>query len=79
MSRTAASYTKPLKGNGAWSDYNNRKRERNNYTYRIDCTGGYYVVNGQRMEEDEFNNMLPIGLINRSSHVHLDPRQKYMV
>lgn len=77
MGQTSAERTKPLKGNGAWLEYNHTKRERQNYTYRIDCTGGYYLVNGQRVEESEFNNLFPIGLIYRSNHHHLDSRQNF--
>ena len=73
--RTTASYSKPLIGNGAWAKYCNIKRERQNYSYRFDCTGGYYMVNGERVEESEFNNLFPIGLINRSTHTRLDSRQ----
>ena len=76
MSLTKGERSKPLIGNGAWLSYATNKRERQNYTFRIDCSGGYYLVNGQRMEESEFNQMLPIGLINRSTHSHLDSRQR---
>lgn len=76
MSLTKGERSKPLKGNNAWLQYCQMKRERNNHTYRIDCTGGYYLVNGQRMEEAEFNALYPIGLINRSLHEHLDSRQR---
>ena len=75
MSMTKGQRSKPLIGNGAWAEYCNRKRERNNYTYRIDCTGGYYLINGERVEESEFNQLFPIGLINRSLHDRLDCRQ----
>jgi len=76
MSQSAANYSKPLNGNGAWADYSQRKRERSNHTYRIDCNGGYYLVNGQRMEENEFNSIFSVGLINRSLHPRLDSRQE---
>lgn len=76
MGQTIAERSKPLTGNGAWAEYCKRKVARSNYTYRIDCTGGYYVVDGQRVEESEFNAMLPIGLINRSNHIRLDSRQE---
>lgn len=76
MSMTKGDRSKPLHGNGAWAAYCQTKRERQNHTYRIDCTGGYYLVNGQRVEESEFNAMFPIGLINRCTHEHIDSRQK---
>jgi len=77
MSRTAASYSKPLTGNGAWASYCQNKQARNKYTFTIDCDGTcYYMVEGTRVTESEFNQMFPIGLINRSLHEHLDSRQK---
>lgn len=75
MSLTIGDRSKRLNGNGAWAQYCNRKRERNDYTYRIDCTGGYYLINGERIEESEFNQLFPIGLIDRSTHTRLDCRQ----
>ena len=78
MSRTKAEFTKPLLGNGAWANYVANKRERQNFTLRINCDGEcYYFKGGLILSENEFNQMLPIGLINRSTHEHLDPRQNY--
>jgi len=76
MGYTIGDRSKDLNGNGSWAEYCHIKRSRNNYTYRIDCTGGYYLVNGQRMEESEFNNLFPIGLIDRSKGDRLDSRQR---
>ena len=76
MSRTAASYSKPLTGNGEWAAYVTNKEARNKYTCTIDCDGNcYYMVEGTRVTESEFNQMFPIGLINRCTHRHLDSRQ----
>ena len=76
MSMTAASRTNPLKGNGAWASYVANKEARNKYTCTIECDGNcYYMVEGTRVTESEFNQMFPIGLINRSLHDRLDSRQ----
>lgn len=75
MSRTKAEFTKPLIGNGGWANYAANKRERQNYTLRIDCEGNFfYFKGGEQMTEAEFNSRYPIGLINRSSHTNLDSR-----
>jgi hypothetical protein len=74
---TTANRTKPLIGNGAWAVYVSNKEARNKYTCTIDCEGEcYYMVEGSRVTESEFNQMFPIGLIYRSTHRHLDSRQQ---
>ena len=76
MSRTTASYSKPLTGNGGWANYAANKRERQNYTLRIDCEGNcFYFKGGEQMTEAEFNSRYPIRLIYTSNHHHLDSRQ----
>lgn len=78
MSRTTAEFSKPLKGNGAWVEYVKRKRERSNYTCRIDGQGNVTYFQGSViLTEKEFNEMLPIGLINRSAFENLDSRKDY--
>jgi len=74
MGTSKGNLSKPLNLTG-FADYCNRKRERQNYSFRIDCSGGYYLVNGQRMEENEFNNLFPIGLIDQAKGERLDSRQ----
>lgn len=74
---TKADRTKQLPFNGVVIQYCQNKRERQNHTFRIDETGrGYYLVNGVEMDEKDFNNAYPIGLIDRSKG-HLDTRQLY--
>lgn len=70
---------KPLNGNGSWLQYALNKRERNNYTVRFNCEGEcYYIKGGQQLTEQEFNELLPIGLINRSKYSdRADSRQNY--
>lgn len=76
MSLTKGERSKPHNGNGAWANYAANKRERLNYTLRIDCEGNcYYFKDGETLTESEFNSRLPIGLINRCTHRHLDSRQ----
>ena len=77
MGTSKANLSKPLNGNGAWAAYVSNKEARNKYTCTIDCDGNcYYMVEGTRVTESEFNQMFPIGLINRSTHEHLDSRQR---
>jgi hypothetical protein len=77
MSTTSGNRSKPLNGNGAWAAYVVNKQARNRYSFTIDCEGEcYWMVEGTRVTETEFNQMFPIGLINRSTHDHLDSRQK---
>lgn len=76
MSMTIGNRSKPLIGNGAWANYAANKRERQNYTQRFDCEGNcYFFKDGETLTESEFNNRLPIGLIDRSNHIRLDSRQ----
>jgi hypothetical protein len=76
MSMTVGNRSKPLNGNGAWANYVANKRERQNFTLRINCEGEcYYFKGGLILSENEFNEMFPIGLINRSNHERLDSRQ----
>ncbi len=76
MGHTIGERSKPLNGNNAWANYAANKRERQNYTLRIDCEGNcFYFKGGEQMTESEFNNRFPIGLINRCTHRHLDSRQ----
>ena len=78
MGQTSAERTKNLKGNGAWSAYVSNKQARAKYTCTIECDGSYYyMVEGTRVTESEFNQMFPIGLIYRSNHHHLDSRQNF--
>ena len=76
MGLTHAERSKPLNGHGAWANYAANKRERLNYTLKIDCEGNcFYFKGGEQMTESEFNCRYPIGLINRSLHDRLDSRQ----
>ena len=77
MGYTIGDRSKDLHGNGAWANYVMTKRNRANYTCRIDCEGEcYYLVDGQQLSEQEFNNLFPIGLIDRSKGERLDSRQR---
>lgn len=77
MSLTIGERSKKLNGNGAWANYAVNKRERQNYTLRIDCEGNaYYMGKAGLFTEQEFNQFLPIGLIDRSAHIRLDSRQR---
>lgn len=76
MSMTVGNRSKPLNGNGAWAAYVSNKEARNKYTFTIDCEGEcYWMVEGTKVTESEFNQMFPIGLIDRSNHRRLDCRQ----
>lgn len=76
MSMTIGNRSKPLIGNGAWAVYVTNKEARNKYSFTIECSGEcYWIVEGTRVTESEFNQMFPVGLINRCTHRHLDSRQ----
>lgn len=77
MSRTTADQTKPKYFNGSVSAYVKNKEARNKYTFTIDSNGeSYYMVDGKKLSEKEFNAMFPIGLINIGWKEHLDSRQR---
>lgn len=77
MGQTIAERSKPLTGNGAWAAYVSNKESRAKYTCTIECDGNcFYMVEGTRVTESEFNQMFPIGLIDRSAHIRLDSRQR---
>lgn len=61
---------------GASSEYVNTKRQRSNYTCTITPQGNcFYLVDGSEVSEKQFNDMFPIGLINKSDKIRLDSRQ----
>ena len=74
---TKGNRTKHLTSNGAVVQYCINKLNRNKYTFTIDCEGEcYYLVEGVKVTESEFNQMFPIGLINHSRYnERLDSRQ----
>lgn len=46
------------------ADIVNNKRERNNFTFRIEPDGSYYyLVEGNKVSESDFNTMLPIDAV----------------
>jgi len=69
--------TKANVSNGAFSKYVERKQMHQKVTFRIKCDGSTcYVLNGLEMSENQFRELYPIGLIDRSRHTNrADPRQ----
>lgn len=62
-----AQKAKPI-NNNAIHTYIQMKQFRNDATFRICCDGScYWIVNGHQLTEDEFNNLYPLGLLNRQT------------
>lgn len=77
MSMTVGNRSKPLNGNGAWAAYVVNKQARNRYSFTIDCEGEcYWMVEGTRVTETEFNQMFPLEVIRESKGARLDGKQR---
>lgn len=60
----------------AFQEYVRNKEIKQRTPFHIEPTGnGYYLFDGNKVNEKDFNIMFPTGLINRCRHEHLDGRQ----
>lgn len=59
--------TKPI-NNKAIHSYIQMKMFRSQCTFTITCEGEmYWTVNGHKMSDQQFNEMYPLGLLNRET------------
>lgn len=76
---TRGDRTKPYSNNGAVAEYLQMKQFRSQYTFSITCEGEmFWNVNGHKMSDQQFNEMYPLGLLNRSTKGKIGhPQQIY--
>lgn len=65
---TKANRTKPYSNKGGVRQYIEVKQFRSDYTFSITCEGEcFYNVNGNKIPEDQFNDMFPLQSINSNN------------